>query len=369
MGRGPPGESPLSASFGLHSELAHNDANGDNDIFPSYSRAVTNTHLRPLRFQVKCKHRANLLPISDPFYGERNRQHRYTLAVSDPLRTMDSRLVLKRNECSKCLILRASEHGKVGARLSDMSNNSSISDNLDTVLTFDAIIGIYDLPLGPFLAMVSDSDAVFQHPGILNLRQVMEVTLWPLSCSPMTTYNIDEGSENHYQDIKTVNDGPPYPTSKIKSRQQHFIDPDFQIQQQENDVQLLRQAFSSHQLYYELPEDDFHWSDVTMSVQRRILQERGGGNSSVLSGWRGADRYASLATSKMNDFTISWCTAAIHLVVAICNEDDLLFENRRFFWNYDPMEPILQDIADDGDKELDLWVTPITSGFVQVGTL
>ncbi len=287
MGRGSLGESPPSASFGLHSKLAHNDVSGDDDVFPSYRRAVTNTHLRPLRFKVKCKHGANLLPVSNPSYGERNRQHRYTLAVSAPLRGMDSRLVLKRNECSKCLILRASEHGKVGARLSELSNDSSITANMNVVLTFDAIIGIYDLPLGPFLAVVSDSRAVFQHTGILNLRQVMEVTLWPLSSSPMTSY-IEKGRENHHQNIETGNDGP-YPTLKIKSHQQHFIDPDFHIQQQENDVQLLHQAFSSHQLYYELPEADFHWSDATRSVQRRILQE-GGGNSSVLPGWRGADR-------------------------------------------------------------------------------
>ncbi len=285
MGRGSLGKSLLSAPFGRHSELAHDDVSGE-DIFPSSRPAVTSTHLRPLRFKVKSKHRASLSSVSNPSYGERTRQHRCTLSVSTHLRGVDNRLVLKRNECSKCLILRASEDGKVDVRLSELSNDSSIPANMNVVLKFDAIIGIYELPLGPFLAVVSDSRAVFQHPGLLNLREVMEVILWPLSSTPMASY-IEEGEENrHHQNIETVNDGA-YPTLKIKSHQ-CYSDPDFCIQQQEDDIKLLRQAFSSHQLYYELPEAEFHYPDATKSVQRRILQAEGG--NSVLSGWRGADR-------------------------------------------------------------------------------
>ncbi len=284
MGRGSLGESSLSASFGRHSELAHNNVS-DDDVFPSYTPAVTSTHLRPLRFKVKSKHGANLLSISNPSYGERKRQHRCTLSVTTPSRGIDNRLVLKRDECDKCLILSASGDGKVDAKLCDLSNDSSIPANMDVALRFDAIIGIYELPLGPFLAVVSDSRAVFKHPGLLNLRQVMEVTLWPLSSIPMTSY-IQEGRENHHQNIETGNDGA-HPTLKIKSHQ-HSIDPDFCIQQQEGDVELLRSAFSSHQLYYEFPEADFHWSDATRSVQRRILKTVEG--HSVLPGWRGADR-------------------------------------------------------------------------------
>ncbi len=33
------------------------------------------------------------------------------------------------------------------------------------------------------------------------------------------------------------------------------------------------------------------------------------------------------------------------------------------------MEPILHGLEGNGNKESDLWVTPITSGFVQVGNL
>ncbi len=276
MGRESLGESSVSALFGRHSDLTHNNVS-DYGFFPSCTPAVTSTHLRPLRFKVKSKHGTNFLSISNPYYCERKRKHRYTLSVTTPSIGFDNRLVLKRDECDKCLILSLSEDGKVDARLSDLSNDSSILANMDVALKFDAIIGIYELPIGPFLAVVSDFRTAFKHPGLLNLRQVMEVTLWPLSSTPVASYI--EGRENHHESIETGIDGA-LPTLKMKSYPNC-------IDQQGGDVELLRSAFSSHQLYYEFPEGDFHWPDATSSVQRRILKTE---VHSVLPGWRGADR-------------------------------------------------------------------------------
>ncbi len=73
-------------------------------------------------------------------------------------------------------------------------------------------------------------------------------------------------------------------------------------------------------------------------------------------------------SSENATFTIQTCFYLVVAAICIMNPYPL-FDNRRFFWNYDPMEPILQGIGDECDEESDLWVTPITSGFVQVSKL
>jgi hypothetical protein len=176
----------------------------------------------------------------------------------------------------------------------------------------ESVFGVYNLSAGPYLAVVTQSKTIFVDPelgGGAELRQISEVSLWPIPPP--------EGS------------GPNIALPFDEESMEVFA------RAQAADLELLRLALSSHQLYFS-PSLEAN-IDVTHALQRSLASGEGGGCD-----WRASDR--------------------------------------RFFWNWGILEP-LRTAAGEASSEaslgrrnrryrnvegMDRWITPVMSGFVDV---
>jgi hypothetical protein len=185
----------------------------------------------------------------------------------------------------------------------------------DYLLPIEGIYGVFYLPSGPCLAVILESEAVYNSPPpaalintstssssrlpppFLELRRVIRMDIIPI---PFHNKKIDVDDSSKYFNF----------FSQQKQQQQR--------KEELRQIKLLRKALRSHTLYYIPPRitpnsSEYRIRDVTHTLQRSIVS-------------------AALSSTTANSTTTN---------SNINNNNVLLQPDARFFWNQELVRPLL----------------------------
>lgn len=128
-------------------------------------------------------------------------------------------------------------------------------------IPIEGIYGVYNLPSGPYLVLITDSETVYQSPRI-----IQATTTKPLSSSPLI----------NLRRVKSMEIVPlPNPSSKNRTENLHH----YSIEEEKNQFHLLRESFKEHDFYYSSPQM-IHTTTTTLDCSEGDSESHSGEKNS-----------------------------------------------------------------------------------------
>jgi hypothetical protein len=188
----------------------------------------------------------------------------------------------------------------------------------DYLLPIEGIYGVYLLPSGPCLAVILESEAVYNSPTPMSMASHASPSLIPPFLEIRRVIRIDIIPIPFQANEENVTEGDP--------DYFHFFSLKRQQRKEEiRQINLLRKALRSHSLYYIPPRrvpkgiDSYRIGDVTHTVQRSLV-------SSILHTGSSNSCLITTPPTTLGDYN---------------QMSKLLPPDSRFFWNQELIRPLL----------------------------